>query len=301
MLELAALPRTDQPDQEETSPVDIHSTSTQDAQLAARQAAQSRPVRWLGRIGLAAYGVVHLLVAYLAAKVAIGSQDSGSTKTDKTGALQTLAGQPGGQVLLWLVTGGLVALVIWQLAEAVWGHAGYDSGHRRNVRRIANAAEAVAFGYLAFSAGKVAAGGSGSSDSTQQSFTARVLGLPFGQVLVAVIGIGVVVVAALIVHHGVRKRFLRDMDLYQAGPKQRTAAVRLGQVGYPALGAAYGTAGVLVIVAAVTFDPKKATGMDVALATLASQPYGRILLGAISLGLVCFAAFCFFDARYRTG
>lgn len=281
--------------------MDFQTATGRDAELAAQQAAQSRPVQWLGRVGLVAYGVVHLLVAYLAARVAIGTGDSESTSTDKAGALQTLAGQPGGKVLLWLVTVGLAALVLWQLAEAVWAHRGISAGPKRNLRRIGNAAEAVAFGYLAFTAGKVAMGGGASSDHKQETFTARLLGLPFGQVLVAALGVGIVVVAVLVVLHGVRKRFLRELDLSRAGRTQATMAIRLGQVGYPALGVAYGTAGVLVVAAAVTFDPKKATGMDVALATLASQPYGRVVLGAVSLGLVCFAAFCLYDARYRMG
>src|SRR3712207_8763341 len=40
-----------------------------------------------------AYGVVHLLVAFLAFRVATG----GGAKADKTGALQTIAGQPAGR------------------------------------------------------------------------------------------------------------------------------------------------------------------------------------------------------------
>jgi len=51
------------------------------------EAADSGPVRTLGRVGLAACGVVHLLVAYLAVRVALG----GGAKADKTGALQIIA------------------------------------------------------------------------------------------------------------------------------------------------------------------------------------------------------------------
>jgi hypothetical protein len=62
---------------------------------------------------------------------------------------------------------------------------------------------------------------------------------------------------------------------------------------------AYGIIGLLVVYAAVTHDPKDATGMDTALKTLAGQPYGAILLFAIAAGLVCFGVYCLFDARYR--
>ena len=43
------------------------------AERTAKQAAESGPIKTLGRVGLVAYGVVHLLVAYLAVRVALGS------------------------------------------------------------------------------------------------------------------------------------------------------------------------------------------------------------------------------------
>ena len=81
----------------------------------------------------------------------------------------------------------------------------------------------------------------------------------------------------------------------------REAAIRFGQVGWPALGVAYGILGFLLIYAAVTYDPKKATGMDTALKTLAGQAYGTLLLLMVAAGLACFGAYCLFDARYRRG
>jgi hypothetical protein len=36
----------------------------------------------------------------------------------------------------------------------------------------------------------------------------------------------------------------------------------------------FALAGILVVVAAVTFDPQKARGLDAALRQLAAQPYG---------------------------
>ena len=53
------------------------------------------------------------------------------------------------------------------------------------------------------------------------------------------------------------------------------------------------------IVAAIKHDPEKATGLDTALATLAEQPYGTILLLIVALGLAAFGVYCFLDARFR--
>ncbi len=60
-----------------------------------------------------------------------------------------------------------------------------------------------------------------------------------------------------------------------------------------------GLIGILVVVAAVQFDPAKANGLDAALKTLAGQPFGMFLLAIVALGLAAYGVFCFFDARYH--
>jgi hypothetical protein len=61
----------------------------------------------------------------------------------------------------------------------------------------------------------------------------------------------------------------------------------------------YGTLGILVLIAAVQFDPGKSRGLDQALRTLAAQPAGDFLLIAVALGIAAYGVFCFFQARYR--
>jgi Domain of Unknown Function (DUF1206) len=267
------------------------------AERTARRAADSGTVRAVGRIGLVAYGLVHLLVAWLAFRVATG----GAGKADKTGALQAIAAQPAGQFLLWVLTVGLVALALWQLTEAGWGHTYQRPERRRSLQRLVSLGEAVLAGVLAFSAYKVAAGEGGKSKGEKTAFVDRVFDWPAGELLVAVVGLGIVAVSLYLVHRGMSKRFVDDLDLAGAEPHARDAAIRFGQVGWPALGVAYGIIGVLVVYAAVTRDPKDATGMDTALKTLAGQPYGTVLLLIVAAGLACFGAYCLFDARYRRG
>ena len=267
------------------------------AEHTARQAAESAPVKTLGRLGLIAYGVVHLLVAYLAVRVALG----GGAKADKTGALQTIAGQPGGRLLLWLLTVGLGALTIWQLAEAGWGHGYRRPRRRRTMQRLVSLGEAGVAGALAYSSFKVASGQGGTSKGEKAALVDKVLDWPAGELLMAVAGLGIVAIALYLVHRGVTKRFVDDLDLAGAEPHARQAAIRFGQVGWPALGVAYGILGLLLVYSAVTYDPEKATGMDTALTTLAGQPYGTVLLLIVAAGLACFGAYCLFDARYRRG
>lgn len=57
--------------------------------------------------------------------------------------------------------------------------------------------------------------------------------------------------------------------------------------------------GVFLIKAAVQYDPRKAVGIDGALAKLANSPQGPLLLGVVAAGLIAFAIYSFSDARYR--
>jgi hypothetical protein len=267
------------------------------AERTARQAADSGPVKTLGRVGLVAYGLVHLLVAYLAVRVALGGGD----KADKTGALQTIAGQPGGRILLWVLTVGLVALTVWQLAEAGWGHGHRRPERRRTVQRLFSLGEAGVAGALAFSSFKVASGEAGKTKGEKAAFIDKVFDWPAGELLVAAVGLGIVAIAIYLVHRGMARRFVDDLELAGAEPHARRAAIRFGQVGWTALGVAYGILGLLLVYSAVTYDSDKATGMDTALKTLAGQPYGTLLLLIVAAGLACFGAYCLFDARYRRG
>lgn len=86
-------------------------------------------------------------------------------------------------------------------------------------------------------------------------------------------------------------------DLQDPG-NARTAVEWLGIIGYAAKGVVLAVVGVLVIVAAVTADPSKSSGLDGGLKTLGAQPYGGFLLAAIAAGLICYGVYSMARARY---
>ncbi len=106
------------------------------------------------QIGLVAYGVVHLLIGWLAVQLALG--DHGKSASAK-GALSELAQQPFGQVLVWAVAVGLYLLVLWRILEAAFGHRDED-GKDRVRKRVASGLKAAIYAVLAVTATRVAAG-----------------------------------------------------------------------------------------------------------------------------------------------
>jgi hypothetical protein len=189
-----------------------------------------------------------------------------------------------------------VAVALWRLELAIWGFS-YESDRTTNLRKRAiSGGKAVIFVALAVIAGRTAAGGGGGGGG--QRATAGVLGLPGGQFLVGAVGIGIVVAGGSKIYSGWRKKFLRDMDL-PADQHARRLAERTGQVGFIAKGLSVALIGILVVIAAIRFDPAEASGLDAALKSLASQSFGPYLLMVVALGLACYGVFCFFDARYH--
>ena len=69
-------------------------------------------------------------------------------------------------------------------------------------------------------------------------------------------------------------------------------------VGYVAKGLVLAGAGVLVIVATFTSDPAKASGIDAAVKTLGSAPFGKVLLVFAAVGIAAYGVYSFVRSRH---
>ena len=99
----------------------------------------------VARVGLIAYGAMHLLIGYLAARLAWGVRGADA---DQTGALQTVADGPGGAVLLWIIGLGMLALALWQAGEVLlWWHGLFDPEHRKRTALVCTKCLAKALVY----------------------------------------------------------------------------------------------------------------------------------------------------------
>jgi hypothetical protein len=255
-------------------------------------------VRRIGRAGYVAYGVIHLLVAWVAVQLAFGG--SGGKSADTSGAFAELGSSAIGKVLLVVLVLGLALLAVWKITEAVLGPDTGGSGRRSVWTRIGSGGQAVVFAALAVSAGRFAfGGGSSSASSKQQGATTQLMGLPGGPVWVVLLGLVVVGVGIGLVVYGLTRKFAKKLDLGRLRVRTRRVVRGLGAVGYAAKGVAYGVVGVLLVVAGATYDPSKSRGLDGAIRTVAQQPYGKVLLVVVAAGIACFGVFCFVRARHQ--
>jgi len=263
---------------------------------AGRQAASSRWLEWLARGGFVARGVIYMLIGVLAVQIGLGV---GGREADSTGALHAIAARPGGTAVLWLLAVGFAGMALWRLAEAAYGQAG--PGGRRASRRVTSLARGAFYGLVC--AGVVGlvsgSGGPAPGNSRSEDLTARLMSHAGGRWLVLLIGLGAVAAGIGMVVTGVRRKFLRQLRLARISSRTRKIVETVGTVGNTARGIVFGIVGVLLVVAAVTFDPKKAQGLDGALRRIARTPLGPWLLVAIAVGLVTFGIYSLCEARWR--
>ncbi|MCU1576614.1 MAG: hypothetical protein JWP70_1318 [Leifsonia sp.] len=259
------------------------------AESAAFTAANSTILTTLARAGYAASGLVHLLLGYLAIRVALHD----SVESDQSGALAEVSKLPGGVFILWLTVVGLAALGLWLIVQGALGLG--SSSKKRIVRSLVALAKAAAYLALCATALTFAQGHSTSAGSSTRQTSGSILSLPGGQVLLGLVGVLAIGVGGYFVVKGMKQKFKSDINVPTG--RARGPVIVLGVAGYVAKGVAVAIVGILFIVAAATFDPKEASGLDGALKSLAALPFGAVILIAVGVGLIAYGVYTF--ARVR--
>ncbi len=248
----------------------------------------------VARVGLIAYGIVHLLLGWLAVQLAFGHTNKNASTT---GAMHELAGQPFGIALVWAIAVGMFLLVVWRVVEALFGHREVDGGDRVR-KRLMSAVKAVLYGAIGISAVKVAIGAGSSSSGGTKGMTAKVLSWPAGPWLVAVVGLVIVGYGVALIVRGWTEKFTEGLETSSLVGTSGATYVVLGKVGYISKGVAIGAVGGLFVLAGVDHDSSKSGGLDQALLRVLQAPGGPIVLLVIGVGFACYGLFCFARARH---
>ncbi|MGQ4383972.1 DUF1206 domain-containing protein [Streptomyces sp. SAS_270] len=269
---------------------------TRNSPIGGRRAVRSSLTEGAARAGLAARGVIYLLVGVLALQIAFGDRKK---QADRGGALAEISGKPFGAVLLWVLGVGLVGMALWRLSEVAFGSVGQDG--RSAKKRLLALARCVFYSFVAYSVLSFAAGSGGSSSSDEQSrdVTAKALDLPAGQWIVGAAGAGIVVAGVWVGARAVLRKYRRNLKLGETSTGVRRLVDTTGVAGGVARGLVFVAAGGFALRAAVEYEPDKAKGMDDTLRSFADTAAGPWLLVCVATGLVLFGVFSFAMARWR--
>ena len=118
---------------------------------------------------------------------------------------------PVGVLLLWIIALGLLALAIWQIAEAFlernpdtkkkWGY------------RIKYVGTAIAYLAIAWTALVYALGGQSDSSESSETFSAKVLATPGGVLLLGAVGVIVGAIGIAFIVRGLTRAFEKHLAL----------------------------------------------------------------------------------------
>jgi hypothetical protein len=261
--------------------------------------APGRPVEVLGRVGLVAYGGVHVLLAALIVRVLIGGRRAG-VAVDQGGVVTVVASLGvSGRVLLGVAATGLVAFGVWQACAAIGGFR-WVSGGERTRKRWGAAAKAIAV--LAVATATVPAlVGDATADGNRaaRAAVAVLIDLPGGRWIVAAVAAVAVAVAISMVYTGVRATFLGDLWKGRLSRAMTVVAVICGSAGNFGRGIAIGGVGWTFAEAALADDPARSTGLDGVLQALAQTSVGAVVLALVAAGVAAFGVYCGIDAYAR--
>lgn len=250
------------------------------------------------RFGYVAKGFVYAAIGILAllAAFSIGGQ-----ATDTTGALQAIANQPFGQMILVLIAIGLVGYALWRLIQAINDPENKGTDAKGIFTRLGHVFSGLAYIGVAVNAAMLAIGASdgGSGNNSKQDWTAMVMQQPFGRWLVGIAGAVTIGIGFWRLYQAYKIKFRKKLNLNDLNPQQEDWLVNISRFGIAARGIVFVMIGFFVLQAAKSYDPEKVKGLDGALLTLTQQPFGKVLLALMALGLIAYAVYLLLQARYR--
>ncbi len=241
-------------------------------------------------VGLVTYGIVYLLIAGIAVRIAVTGRHTSDTDY---AALDAMAQTEVGEAMLWVTAFGLGALTLWQVFETIWRRDPDENPIGKAFGRTGSTFSAIGYATLGVSAVRVALAGRAAREGRATEETPSAFEVAMVRVAVIVTGVVLVVLAVRAVYRGFRRRFVGD--LREGTPRW---VVALGQGGYVGKGITYGIVGGMMVWSAIdgrTGPP----GLQTVFRMLNLSPAGGVLLLLKALGLTLFGVYCFAWAANR--
>ncbi|TGD82561.1 DUF1206 domain-containing protein [Hymenobacter wooponensis] len=247
------------------------------------------------RVGFASIGFVHLVLGGLATMAALGVR--GSDTPNQQEVFQTIQHMPLGQLLLWLVAGGLLGYVAWRLAQAFFDTESKGASMQGLAVRGFYCFSGMIYGLLAYYAGKMAwYGHLPKSGEASRSAMQNLLHHPHGQTIVGLIGLVLLSASGIQLYRAWSGKFDTDVNSRPFTNVQRRLVYHMGQIGYSARGIVLGIMGYFCFLAAQHANGNEIRDTEGCFNAL--QAMGPQVLGIVAVGLVIYGLYMLVQARF---
>jgi hypothetical protein len=259
---------------------------------------RAEPVQWLIRAGFVARGVTYGVIGGLAVALAGGAGTDG-TEPNQQGALTLIARAGVGRVALIVICIGLLAYALWKLYQGFLGFGPEGGGGMDLIDRVGNIGGGIAYLVFFAVAVRVLTGSSGNSSSEPHQAAGGVLAWPAGPEIIGLAGAILVGVSLYQLYDALSGGFMDDAKTRQMDRSEHRVYSVFGRVGLSARALVFTLIGYFLIRTAIDYDPGQTVGVDGALARVHHQPLGVFLVALVGVGLLIFAVFSLFEARFR--
>jgi len=242
------------------------------------------------RFGMAAKGTVYCLIGVLTALAAFGQ---GGQKTGSKGALQYVAQQSYGQILLVILGIGLLGYVFWRMYQVFANPKGIENNTKGYAKRVAYFISGLIYGGFAYSAFKLAFG---SSSGKSGGMMGSLMSGSNGDTIAIIIGLGMAIKAIYDLYRAYSNKFREEVEEAGLGQKEQKVLLNAGKFGHTARGAVIG------LMAFLTLKSGFASGSSVKTQTDAfsyiQSEFGSIVLGIVAIGLVGYGVYMLIKAKH---
>lgn len=254
-----------------------------------------RLVTIAARCGYTAKGMIYITIGWLSMMAVLGM---GGSNGGSSAAINKLATQPFGSVLITLLAIGLFGYTAWRLVQAIFDAEQKGRGWKGILTRLGYALSGLIYAGIAINCVELLLDSGGSSGSTA-SHTREIMSHPGGIVAIFLIGLGFLGVGFRQIWRGWQHSYEKNWHLNEMTRMQRLIATNVSRVGLIARGVVFMIVALFLCLAAINTDPSDARGLGGALAAVAEQPFGPWLLGLVAMGLMAYGSYCLVNARFR--
>jgi hypothetical protein len=244
-------------------------------------------IEQLARLGYASKSVIYAVMGYLALAAAMRR---GGRVTDMYGALHEIFDERFGRVLLFVLAIGLFGYAAWRILDAIRDPDKHGTEFKGLVTRIGNVVRALIYGAVGIEAFQLASRGSGTSNGREaQTWTARVMDVPLGEWIVAILGAIVVIYGVSEIVASFRSGYSKTLDVTPIPTQHRRTFETISAIGIGARGVIITVVGIFLLRAAFEQDASEAHGIRDSLQELVRAVPGRWAMALIGVGFLCYA------------
>ena len=243
----------------------------------------------IARVGMAAKGVVYVLMGTLTAIAALGSSQE---KSGSKGALDFLASQSYGQVLLAIIGLGLICYLLYRLYMAFANVKNHDDDFKGAIMRASYVISGLIYGFLGYTALKMAFGSSGNSNNT----VSKILNSDYGEIIAFGIAIALAGKAIYEFYMAYSDKYKSEVEHAHLDSNVKSLLLKAGKIGFTARGIVAGILAYLFFKAGSGGSNENLDRTDAF--NFLQQEFGTIVLALVAIGIASYGVFMLIKSKY---